>query len=392
MERQSGSDPTTESLDETLDLPEGVEEVDTEPPPTGSLLNPPTAPAMRRTATGPAPSASAATSSAPAQPTNLAGPYSEGMEIPGYTLDAPLGHGGMAQVWKASRLTTAGVVVPCVVKAILEGKEHDARFQRKFLDEAEIYARLRHPNLVQVIDVGRVQGRLYLAMEWIEGLDGTALVVRARRRKVEIPLRHVVYIIKETLQGLHHAHTARDGGFVHRDISPGNILISRDGAVKLADFGVARSVEALAAERRKTMAGKLHYFAPELVTGRSSSSVSSDIFALGVTFYELLSCAPLFPRRAQWPELRRTIAAFDPRKLIEDDLTMPEGLEDILLRCLARDPRDRYRSALEFLEDISDFAYESGIRLLDAHFARYIQRFLELDRAGQPSLLGEGGA
>jgi eukaryotic-like serine/threonine-protein kinase len=366
-------------IEDTLGLTQSVS-AEQAPP----ALDQPTAPVLRR----PAPREPETPPTDPAHPpAEPAGPWSADLRLPGYTLDAPLAHGGMAQVWRARRLTTAGVQVPCVVKAILAGKEEDPQFQRKFIEEAEIYARLRHPNLVQVLDVGRVEGRLYLAMEWIEGLDGTALIVSARKRQVEIPLPHSIYVLKHTLQGLHHAHTARDGGFVHRDISPGNILISRDGAVKLADFGVARSVESLASQRRRTVAGKLHYFAPELVTGRANASVQSDIFALGVTFYEMLTCAPLFPRRAKWPELRATIAAFDPHRLIEDDLTMPEGLEALLLRCLAAEPGDRYGSALEFLEDVSDFAYETGIRLLDAHFARYIQRVLELrGGAARPSL------
>ena len=380
MGGRSEADTGEGLIEDTLDI---TQSVSVDPRPAPAVFDPPTAPLLRRPpAKGPP-----TPPTDPEQPSTPAGPWSEDLRLPGYTLDAPLAHGGMAQVWRARRLTTAGVQVPCVVKAILAGKEEDPQFQRKFLEEAEIYARLHHPNLVQVLDVGRVDGRLYLAMEWIEGLDGTALIVSARKRQVEIPLPHSIYIIKHVLQGLHYAHTARDGGFVHRDISPGNILISRDGAVKLADFGVARSVESLARQRRRTVAGKLHYFAPELVMGSANASVQSDIFALGVTFYEMLTCAPLFPRRAKWPELRATIAAFDPERLIEHDLTLPEGIEDVLLRCLAAKPGDRYGSALEFLEDVSDFAYETGIRLLDAHFARYIQRVLALKtEAVRPSL------
>ena len=370
MAEPSSPDQLDDLLSATVDVP--VVHAATQEP-DGSFFDPPTAPGLK-----PPP---------PPPPPGAPGTWSENLVIPGYELDAPLAHGGMAQVWKARRITSAGVAVPCVIKAIIAGKEDDARFQRKFLGEAEIYARLRHPNLVQVLDVGRARGRLFLVMEWIEGLDGTALIIGARKRKVEIPLRHVIYIVKQTLQGLHHAHTARDGGFVHRDISPGNLLISRDGAVKLADFGVARSLEALSAERTRTVAGKLHYFAPELVTGQAGASVQSDIFALGVTFYELLSCAPLFPRKAKWPALRSAIATFDPHRLIEDDLTLPEGLESLLLRCLAPQPSQRYATALEFLEDINDFAYETGIRLLDAHFADYVQRFLALRDGSGESLI-----
>ena len=315
-------------------------------------------------------------------------PFSQQPVMDGYLVEGPLGRGGMAEVYKAQRVGTAGVAVPCVIKTIRSGKEHDVRFQEKFLAEARIHAQMRHPNLVQVLDVGRVDHRLFLAMEWIEGMDGADLIRAARARRIGIPLRHVLFVLKEVLQGLHHTHTHGGKGFVHRDISPGNLLISRQGAVKLADFGVARSAESLAADTRRSLAGKLHFFAPELVSGMGQASVQSDIFALGVTLWEMLTCEPLFNRRARWSELRREIMRFDPRALLEEELTLPEGLEEIVLRSLAARPEDRYPSALEFLEDVNDFAYESGIRLLDAHFARYIERVLELKEGGGPQTLG----
>ncbi len=306
------------------------------------------------------------------------GPFSHIPLIDGYLVEGALGHGGMAEVYKAQRLGAAGVSVPCVIKMILPAKANDPAFRDKFLAEARIHAKMRHPNLVQVLDVGRAEDRLYLAIQWVDGLDAANLIRSARRRKVGIPLRHVLFILKETLQGLHHTHTHGGTGFVHRDISPANILISRQGAVKLADFGVARSVEEIAADQRRTLAGKLHYFAPELVTGEAQASAQTDVFALGVTFWEMLTCAPLFSRRKRWPQLRSEIATFDVERLIEDELTLPEGIEDILRRCLgARNAR--YLSALEFLEDVNDYAYEAGLRLLDAHFADYVARTLELD-------------
>ena len=306
-------------------------------------------------------------------------PFSHLPQIPGYLIECPIGHGGMAAVYKAQRLGSVGIAVPCVIKTILPGKADDPRFRDKFLDEARIYAQLRHPNLVAVLDVGEAEGRLFLAMEWVEGMDAADLIRNARKRTADIPLQHVLFILQETLKGLHHAHSSgTGGGFVHRDISPGNILVSRSGAVKLADFGVARAADELAADGRRTLAGKLHYFAPELVTGSASASASTDVFALGVTFYELLSGAPLFDRKAAWPQLRRDIASFDVQALLERDLTLPEPVEELLRRSLARAPSDRYQSALDFLEAVNDSCHEAGIRLLDVHFARYVSRVIAL--------------
>ncbi|RME21425.1 MAG: serine/threonine protein kinase [Deltaproteobacteria bacterium] len=289
-----------------------------------------------------------------------------------------LGRGGMGEVLLADRIVDAGVRLRCALKLVHPGRRRDPVYVGQILSEARIIAQLRHPNIVSILDVGRVGEQVWLAMEWIDGCDGRTLRRAARERGAAIPLRHVIYIVREALQGLHHAHQARgmDGrplGIVHRDLSPGNILISRHGAVKLADFGVAAA--AADGPARLRLVGKPQYIAPELYQG-APASVQSDIFALGATTWELLTMEPLFPRRLSFDELVERVSRFDPREAIEADLTLPDGIEPILLRALHPDPGQRYRSALEMLEDVSDFAYETGLRLLDAHFARYLQRLL----------------
>lgn len=290
------------------------------------------------------------------------------------------GQGGMGEVFLAERLSSTGVKLKCVVKTIREGVGDREQFQSLFLDEARVVSHLRHPNVVSIIDVGQAGSRLYLAMEWIDGVDADSLGKKAAQQGAGIPLRHLLYVLRETLQGLHYAHQAigPDGEplrIVHRDISPGNILISRHGAVKLADFGVAVSGTAQTAGSADSLAGKPHYFSPELWRG-AGASVQSDVFALGVTFYEILTGRPLFSRNKDIHGLAFEICEFDVEKLIEDDLTIPDGLEDILRHALHQEPGKRYATALEFLEDVNDYAYEMGIRLLDAHFAEYIERLL----------------
>jgi len=321
-------------------------------------------------------------------------PFSERPDIPGYAVLEPIGYGGMAEVWLADKESSAGVPVRCVLKTILPEHLEHGRYVERFLDEARIVAQLRHPNICSVIDVGRTDDRIWLAMEWVDGVDAAEMMRRVRRRSSELPLRHALYVLRETLQGLHHAHTAVDDAgrpleIIHRDVSPGNLLISRDGSVQLTDFGVAQGTVAQRIERKGALAGKLHYFAPELFRGPRVATQASDLFALSVSFWEMLTVKPMFSRKLTPKELRRTIESFDIDQLLEEDLTVPEGLEPILRRGLAGDVETRYSTALEMLEDVNDYAYESGLRLLGAHFAEWLGRLLSppAERKGRRSFL-----
>ncbi|RME19582.1 MAG: serine/threonine protein kinase, partial [Deltaproteobacteria bacterium] len=161
-----------------------------------------------------------------------------------YRLRKLLGRGGMGEVYLAERQGPEGMTIRCVVKTMIPQGDSQEIVAQLFMDEARTCTHLRHPNVVSIIDVGWFSGKMYIAMEWVDGLDANQLLKLAAGRGMGIPLNHTVFIIREALKGLHHAHTATapDGtalNIVHRDISPGNILISRQGAVKLADFGVA---------------------------------------------------------------------------------------------------------------------------------------------------------
>jgi len=306
-------------------------------------------------------------------------------QLSGYKLEKLLGRGGMGEVYLAKRQSSAGVHVPCVVKTIIESlasEDEGVDVQEVFLNEARICSHLRHPNVVSIMDVGKVSERLYITMEWIDGLDAQALIRLSKRRKKGVPFKHIIYVLRDALQGLHHAHTALgpDGlplNIIHRDISPDNIFISRQGAVKLADFGVAMGRAAQEGESGGlSSAGKPSYMAPELWRGEGAT-VQSDIFAMGATFYELLTSQQLFAPQENIFGLMMEISNFNPESLLEQMLTLPDGIEEIFIKSLAHNPADRYQSALEFLEDVNDFSYEAGIRLLDAHFATFIERMLE---------------
>lgn len=304
--------------------------------------------------------------------------------LPGYRLLKRISRGGMGEVHLAERLSDAGVSLRCAVKLVLASKRDDTMLQQQMLVEATIVSDLRHPNIVSIIDVGRAGDHLFMAMEWVDGCDLRTLNRLSRSNGMGIPLKHVAFIARDTLQGLHHAHEAKgnDGralSIVHRDISLGNVLVSRHGSVKLADFGVALQGSGLS---RLRLAGKPQYLAPELYRG-ARASVQSDLYAMGVLLFELITGLPLLPRNLSFPEMQQRALALDLDAILAQDLTIPDGFEPILRRSLARDPDARFASALEMLEDVSDFTYESGLRLLDAHFARYVERCLEAQAHGE---------
>jgi len=309
-----------------------------------------------------------------------------------YELIRRLGMGGMAEVFLARRSGIEEFEQICVVKTILPQFAHDPDFVEMFFDEARITVKLQHANVVRVFDLDRDGDLIYLAMEFIDGMDALSLMVECEEREVTVPFGLVLYVISETLKGLHFAHAATDMqgrplGLIHRDISPGNILLGVNGAVKLSDFGVARATISKRSEEPGLLVGKLRYFAPELLVG-GDASPSSDIFALGTCFYEMLSMEPLFPPADNLIQQQLYIQKWTPEQTLEKHLNFPDGADEILLKALAKDPADRYRSAQEFLEDITDLAFNSQIRLWDftlTSFLPALRQAIASEEAREPT-------
>ena len=147
------------------------------------------------------------------------------LEVPGYTILESLGRGGMAEVHLAEKQGAMGVGIRCALKLILPSRTGDPRYRDRLLDEARILARLRHPNIVSVLDAGEVGDSVFLAMEWVDGVDVASLLERLRKRRREMPLRHVLFVLDGALKGLHHAHTATgsDGEPVSKKASFGSL-------------------------------------------------------------------------------------------------------------------------------------------------------------------------
>jgi serine/threonine-protein kinase len=208
-----------------------------------------------------------------------------------YFLHERVGVGGMAEVFRATYSPEGGFEKQVAVKRVLPAFADDEEFIGLFRREAELGSLLIHPNVVQVLDLGRHQGTLFLAMEYVDGLSLSALLRRLPQRR--LPAAVVAYLGAEMAQALAYVHgrTNSEGeplGLVHRDLNPPNILVSRIGEVKLSDFGIARAAHLLAVTQTRTVRGKASYMAPEQARGKPVDG-SADLFALGLTLHEALT-------------------------------------------------------------------------------------------------------
>ena len=214
-----------------------------------------------------------------------------------YLLEAPLAKGGMAELFRARRAD--GRVV--VVKRLLPAMEQRPDVVDLFLTEADVGQMLRHENVVSVLDAGEVDGRYFLVMEYVDGIDAERCIADAWRQETPIPRPVALRIAVDALRGLHFAHelTSPQGtrfGLVHRDVSPDNLFITRDGVTKLGDFGIAKLAELEGVTQAGLIKGKIAYMSPEQVRGVVLDG-RADAFSLALVLYEMLSSARPFAMR-----------------------------------------------------------------------------------------------
>jgi serine/threonine protein kinase len=294
-----------------------------------------------------------------------------------YELLRRIATGGMAEVYLARRAGPHGFQKTVAVKRILPQFARDADFVAMFVDEARVCARLGHPNIVQVFDFGEEEGELYMAMEYVDGTTGARLVRAVAARGEEIPLDVCLYITLSILRALEYAHGARDENgaplsLVHRDVSPGNVLIDRSGAVKLTDFGIARAAEIERRTDAGQLKGKLGYMSPEQVVGRDLDA-RSDLFTLGIVLAEMLILRPLFSGGKELDVLIR-IRDADLSAIDRAGARVPDDVRAVLFRALSRDPVLRWPNAAAFAEAIEEIMRRQRLQVGPSRLASVIEK------------------
>jgi serine/threonine-protein kinase len=309
-----------------------------------------------------------------------------GLVLGRYELLVPIAAGGMAQVW-AARLRGARQFQKLVaVKTMLPKLSEDEQFEQMFLDEASLASQVRHPNAVEIMDLGEHAGVLYLVMEWIEGVPLNQLMKSAKSFG-GLPPKIAARIALQACAGLHAAHELKDEkgqlvGLVHRDVSPQNLLVTYDGVTKVVDFGVAK---ATALGGGATVAGqvkgKVSYMAPEQINGEGLDR-RADVFAMGIILYALTTGKHPFRRESEAATMYNICSpepVVPPSKVVDK---YPPELEPIVLRALEKKRANRFASCDEMLRALDGLPSDLRVSS-DADVASFVQQILGEKRAEQ---------
>ncbi len=302
-------------------------------------------------------------------------PFPPGHTLGKYEIVRELATGVMTRIYLARARGAAGFEREVVLKCILPHLTRDRAFVDMFLGEARLAATLRHSNIADVFDVGAVDDTYYFAMEYVAGENARTVRLRAKEANRPIPLEVAIAIVAGTASALEYAHTRESPSgpleLVHRDIAPSNILVGREGAVKLADFGIARATTRGAMKVRTALRrGKTPYLSPEQCRGQAIDG-RSDLFSLGIVLYELATGERPFRGRSDFEVMEAIVEGHPapPSSLVPG---LPAQLDAIVGRLLARSPDARYQTASQLLEALAALVASAGIRTGAHVVARYM--------------------
>jgi len=325
----------------------------------------------------------------------VAGLHSVGSRIGKFEIINRIAAGGMAELYVARTRAAHGFEKVVALKRIFPHFLEDEDFVEMFLHEARLAARLHHPNIAQVYEIGDDDGVYFFTMEYVLGQDLRRIIRAVRKGGGWLTLDQIITIVTQTAAGLHYAHE-REGpggkplGIVHRDISPSNLLVSYDGGVKLVDFGIARAASRRQVTQAGTLKGKIPYMSPEQCRGEPLDR-RSDIYSLGIILWELALCRQLWAGAADFSLVKR-IATEDAPAPTAFLPNFPKDLEAIIMRALAHDRDERYATAQEFQVDLEEFARERKLALSSIGLGQFMQGLFADAIAEQKAALVEARA
>lgn len=310
-----------------------------------------------------------------------------------YFLVDKIAMGGMAEIFKAKTFGHGGFENLLVIKRILSHLSANDQFVRMFMDEAKVSALLQHNNVVRIYDFGRLRDNYFIAMECVEGKDVKLILRKLAERRKLLPREFAVYIAMEAAKGLDYAHkrTTLQGqplDIVHRDVSPSNILVSYNGEVKVADFGIVKAANCAEDTDAGMLKGKFEYMSPEQASGKDLDR-RSDIFSLGIILHEMLTGRRLFKSDDEIKTLERIKAGdVDPPSTLNP--SVPARLDEIVMRALARDTDDRYQDARELHADLLEFLYPASPDLTQQSLAHFMAELFSDEMTNERGRLEEG--
>jgi serine/threonine-protein kinase len=299
-----------------------------------------------------------------------------------YRIVEHIATGGMGEVYRAADMKGRELAL----KVIRPEVANDPGLRSMFESEARVALALDHHNVVHTYEVQRRDGRLVLAMEHVDGLDVARLLLAVTARREPMPIGHAVLIATDALTGLDYAHGSRGPGgeplgLIHRDISPGNILVSCEGEAKIADFGVAVSRIRVHQSMVGTLKGKLAYMSPEQLRGEPLDQLA-DVYSMGIVLYEMLTSRRPFVGTGP-SIIPDVLSARYPRPgLLRADL--PEDLESVVMTAMSADPRGRFQSAAAMSFALSEVASESRIPLSRDALGAFVRSLRVVARHSSP--------
>jgi len=287
-----------------------------------------------------------------------------------------LAAGGMAEVYRAESAGLEGFKKKVAIKRVLPHLSEKKKFIKMFLDEARLGAYLSHSNCVQVFDVGVGDNTYFIVMEYVDGADLKAVIEWVRKQGRSFPPAFAVYITTKICEGLAYAHELVDESgrpleIVHRDLSPPNVLITKHGEIKIVDFGLAKASNQLEKSEPGIIKGKFSYLSPEAAMGKEVD-LRTDVFAAGIILWEMLSGRKLFQGDSDFETVKLVQKAEIP-SISKINPGVDAKLESLINKCLTRDPNNRYRSAREFGQALTQWLFSSNNYVTAFEIAELVQ-------------------